>query len=56
MKFKFRRIHLPTGECWDAELSQAVIDLNGIVNIESFYHLLVRWNRMNSDKWAYAPI
>lgn len=54
--YRYRRIYIPTGQVWDMELSCSNITIHDIYSVEAFHHLLIRWNGMNADKWAYAPI
>ncbi len=54
--FRYRCIYLPTGEHWDIDLPVIVAELYSVDSVESFHRLLIRWNGMDKDRWAYAPI
>ena len=49
--FKYLRIHLPTKETWECEYPKSYSSSK-----EEFLDHLVRWNKMDPNKWLYAPI
>lgn len=54
MEYRYRRIHIPTGEYSELTLSHLVA--KDVDNLNDWYQLLCRWNSQQPTVWAYAPI